>query len=199
MPTALTVGQRFRSALAAVGLIVRGSSTDDPTAVPTITSGSGAPSAAEPNGSLYLRSGGAADTTLYSRVSGAWVALENAGAVGAFTTLTATTLTATTAKLPGATELTIASGVITATQSRHYVDTEGDAASDNLDTIEGGSDGMLLVISPANDNRTVVLRHLTGNLRCPGATDITLAEDTDHVLLMCYGTQWIVLSKHTQA
>lgn len=42
---------------------------------PTVTSGSGAPSASEPNGSLYLRTGGAAATTLYARVSGAWVAV----------------------------------------------------------------------------------------------------------------------------
>jgi len=42
---------------------------------PTVTSGSGAPSVAEPNGSLYMRTGGAAATTLYARVSGAWVAV----------------------------------------------------------------------------------------------------------------------------
>lgn len=42
---------------------------------PTVTSGSGAPSASEPNGSLYLRTGGAAATTLYLRISGAWVAV----------------------------------------------------------------------------------------------------------------------------
>lgn len=43
------------------------------TTSPTVTSGSGAPSASEPNGSLYLRTGGAAGTTLYLRISGAWV------------------------------------------------------------------------------------------------------------------------------
>lgn len=42
---------------------------------PTVTSGSGAPSASEPNGSVYLRTGGAAATTLYLRISGAWVAV----------------------------------------------------------------------------------------------------------------------------
>ena len=42
---------------------------------PTVTSGSGAPSASEPNGSVYMRTGGAAATTLYLRVSGAWVAV----------------------------------------------------------------------------------------------------------------------------
>jgi hypothetical protein len=39
---------------------------------PTVTSGSGAPSATEPNGSLYLRTNGGAASTLYARISGAW-------------------------------------------------------------------------------------------------------------------------------
>ena len=47
----------------------------DVTTSPTVTSGSGAPSASEPNGSVYLRTGGAAATTLYLRVSSAWVAV----------------------------------------------------------------------------------------------------------------------------
>lgn len=40
---------------------------------PTITAGSGAPSATEPDGSLYLRTGGAGGTTIYIRTGGAWV------------------------------------------------------------------------------------------------------------------------------
>ena len=40
---------------------------------PTVTSGSGAPSAAEPNGSVYLRTNGTSASTLYVRVSSAWV------------------------------------------------------------------------------------------------------------------------------
>lgn len=39
---------------------------------PTVTSGSGAPTATEPNGSLYLRTNGTALSTIYARVSGAW-------------------------------------------------------------------------------------------------------------------------------
>lgn len=41
---------------------------------PTITSGSGAPSASEPNGSIYMRTDGGASTTLYIRHSGTWLA-----------------------------------------------------------------------------------------------------------------------------
>lgn len=40
---------------------------------PTITSGAGAPASSEPNGSLYLRTDGSTATTLYVRISGAWV------------------------------------------------------------------------------------------------------------------------------
>jgi hypothetical protein len=40
---------------------------------PTVTSGSGGPSATEPNGSVYLRTNGSSASTLYVRVSGAWV------------------------------------------------------------------------------------------------------------------------------
>lgn len=39
----------------------------------TITSGAGAPSEAEPNGSLYLNTSGTASSAQYARVAGAWV------------------------------------------------------------------------------------------------------------------------------
>lgn len=42
---------------------------------PTITGGSGAPSEAQPDGSVYMRTNGAVGTTFYVRVSGAWVAI----------------------------------------------------------------------------------------------------------------------------
>lgn len=66
--------QKLKRALAAFGIVVRVSNTSDLSTDPTITAGSGAPSEAEPNGSIYLRTGGASGTTLYIRASGAWVA-----------------------------------------------------------------------------------------------------------------------------
>lgn len=43
----------------------------------TITTGNGAPSAAEPDGSIYLRRNGTnADDSLYMRIGGAWVAMK---------------------------------------------------------------------------------------------------------------------------
>jgi hypothetical protein len=42
---------------------------------PLVTSGAGAPSASDPDGSLFLRTDGTAGTTLYVRAAGAWSAL----------------------------------------------------------------------------------------------------------------------------
>lgn len=46
---------------------------------PTLSSGAGVPTHVRPNGSVYMRTDGAADTTIYSRVSGAWLAVEVSG------------------------------------------------------------------------------------------------------------------------
>ena len=56
------------------------------------------------------------------------------------------------------TELTISGGTVALTQSHHTIDTEGDASTDNLDTITGGTLGQILIIRAANYTRTVVVR-----------------------------------------
>ena len=63
-----------------------------------------------------------------------------------------------------ATELTISSGEVTVTKGHHSIDTEGDAANDDLDTIDGGNAGEILLILPNNDDRTVRVRHAIGNI-----------------------------------
>ena len=80
MATALSkFASRFRKPIAAVGIGIRTADTDADSLTPTITSGDGAPSAAEPNGSLYLRKNAAnADEAVYSRIGGSWVALDGA-------------------------------------------------------------------------------------------------------------------------
>lgn len=95
--------------------------------------------------------------------------------------------------LPAATELTIATGVVTATQSSHTIDTEGDAASDDLDTISGGAAGRFLILRAANDARTVVLKHGTGNIITSSGSDISLDSDDKVVILYHDGTNWIVV------
>lgn len=66
------------------------------------------------------------------------------------------------------TELTIASGEITPTASLHLVDTEGDAASDDLDTINGGCRGEVLTLIAASGARTVNVTN-AGNINVPAA------------------------------
>ncbi len=108
------------------------------------------------------------------------------------------------ASLTAATELTIATGDITATQSFHSVDTESDAASDNLDGINGGVAGDILAIRPANDARTIVVRHnqsaaAADNILLHGGVDISLTEIEDVLFLIYDATldtngAWIQLS-----
>jgi hypothetical protein len=64
----------LRGSLAAVTLGVRPTASTAASSTPTISSGSGAPTASEPNGSIYLRTDGAAATTIYVRAAGAWTA-----------------------------------------------------------------------------------------------------------------------------
>lgn len=81
------------------------------------------------------------------------------------------------------TELTIAAGAITVTQMRHKVDTEGDAASDDLDTINGGATVNLIILRAESDARTVVVKHNTGNIWLQGKADISLDDLEDSIML----------------
>lgn len=92
-------------------------------------------------------------------------------------------------KMESPTELTISGGAITRTQVHHRVDTEGDAGSDELDTIAGGADGMILIIRPEDTAHTVNVRH---NQSPAGANNILLSNgsnysmDDDSDVLMLY-------------
>ena len=101
--------------------------------------------------------------------------------------------------LTDATELTIASGAITATQGYHTVDTESDAATDDLDTITvAGGEGDVLVIRPESSSRTVVVKHGTGNVQCVGGDDITLDDDYDFALCVRKdASNWMAFSAGT--
>lgn len=96
---------------------------------------------------------------------------------------------------PRVSELTIATGAITVTGSYHDVDTEADAASDDLDTINGGTDGMRLVMRANNSTRTVVVKDGTGNIQCAG--DMSLDNNQDTIELVYDGTltAWLEISR----
>lgn len=97
---------------------------------------------------------------------------------------------------PGGT-LTIATGVVTAGAfSQYIIDTEAAAASDDLDTINGGISGKLLVLRSANDARDVTLKNNTGNIYNPAGQDIVLGKTQDIVLLRYDSalSKWVVIA-----
>lgn len=83
------------------------------------------------------------------------------------------------------TTLTIVAGVITRTQRRHKIDTELQASTDDLDTIDGGADGDELILRAVHDGRTVVVKNGTGNIAMSG--DFSLDDDTDALHLWYNG------------
>jgi hypothetical protein len=112
------------------------------------------------------------------------------------------TLTATDISLDGnpsigdGSELTIATGSITPTTGFHTVDTEADAATDDLTTIAGGTTGQILVLKSVVDTRNVVVKDGT-NIALSASTDFTLENADDSITLLYTGTKWIELSRST--
>src|SRR5690606_636252 len=77
--------------------------------------------------------------------------------------------TFTTLAVSPAAELTIASGAVVPAQTFHTVDTEADAAVDDLDTIAAWTDGQLLFLKQEAGARLVQITQ-TGNIFIPGMT-----------------------------
>lgn len=84
--------------------------------------------------------------------------------------------------------LTISGGKITVTESFHRIDTEGGAATDDLDTINGGSTGDLLVLASIAYVRDPTLKDATGNLNLAG--DFTLSTTADTITLIKFPNGW---------
>lgn len=97
----------------------------------------------------------------------------------------------------GTSELTIASGAVTVTKTLHTIDTEGDASTDDLDTINGGTAGDILIISAADDARTVVAKDGTGNLKLAG--DFSMDNGADMLMLIYIGGAWQEISRSDNA
>ena len=91
-------------------------------------------------------------------------------------------------------ELTISSNVITVTHSFHTVDTESDASTDDIDTINGGvAAGQILTITANNTARSVVAKDGTGNLKLAG--DFTMDNTEDTLMLVYDGSNWLEVSR----
>lgn len=98
-----------------------------------------------------------------------------------------------------ASEVTInSSGAITATKTYHEVDTYSDASSDNLDTINGGSEGDILILKSVNNSRDTTIRDTAvsgGNISLDGGVQFVLSSTSDRIVLMYDGAYWQELSR----
>lgn len=77
------------------------------------------------------------------------------------------------------------------------VDTEGAAATDDLDTITAPvSDGKILIVRQSNDARDVTVRHNVGNIKLAGGVNCTLGTNNS-VLNLLYrtGVGWVEISR----
>jgi len=96
-------------------------------------------------------------------------------------------------------ELTISTGAITvgvaAGAAFYRVDTEGDAATDDLDTINGGKEGDIIVLKAEDSARTVVVKHGTGNLQLNAQADFSMDNANDVIILIYDGTNWLEISR----
>lgn len=107
---------------------------------------------------------------------------------------------AKTLNLSGTAELTIDSGAVTVTQSLHTLDTEADAASDDLDTITaaaGMGAGAILILGPEDVARVVTLKNGTGNLVLN--EDFILSAANRRILLQYDGTNWNEIARSVQS
>lgn len=93
-------------------------------------------------------------------------------------------------------ELTISGGVVTATKTRHKIDTQSDASTDDLDTINGGQDNQLLILGAASSARTVVVTQ-AGNLSLEASGPFSLTHMQDTIMLMYDSSlgKWVELSR----
>lgn len=85
----------------------------------------------------------------------------------------------------------ISSGTITADRSYIEIDTESGAASDDLDTINNGTQGNRLILCIANSSRTVTVKHMTGNIKLEGNVDFAISNIYQRVELFYQNGYWI--------
>lgn len=100
-------------------------------------------------------------------------------------------------QLPAQAELTIASGVITPTQSFHAIATESGDASDDLDTINNPTSGRILVLRASTNVNTVVVKNSTGNISLN--SDFSMDNNDDTIVLLGIGTRWLELARSDNA
>ena len=97
--------------------------------------------------------------------------------------------------MKGQSALTIATGAITVTSTKHSIRTQGAVGSDDLDTINGGEEGQLLVINAGSNVETVAVKDGTGNLSLSADFSMTHSEDRLVLIYDNAATLWVELSR----
>ena len=92
-------------------------------------------------------------------------------------------------------EKTISSGAITIDDGESFIriDTEADAATDDLDSISGGATGTRLIITCVTTSRTPTLKD-GSSLKLAGDFDLTHPTDTIELIKSTSGS-WLELSR----
>lgn len=90
--------------------------------------------------------------------------------------------------------LTISGGVVTATGSYHAIASEGGASTpDQLDTINGGATGSILVLRSASTTADITLADGAGNLALAG--NFVLSTTEDRIVLVNHAGTWVEISR----
>ncbi len=96
------------------------------------------------------------------------------------------------------TSIVIATGVLTVTTNFHVMDTEGNAATDELDTINGGVDGMILTLRQELVTQDVTIRDVSvgsGNIQTISNASVTM-NDPEEVIQFIYdasAAEWLMI------
>jgi hypothetical protein len=94
--------------------------------------------------------------------------------------------------------LTIASDIIAIVPSTRYYTLAGESgAADNLATINGGKDGLVIILRAVSDSVTITVKHNTGNIVLTGACDFALDSYYDTLQLIYDSTlaKWIEIGR----
>jgi len=86
----------------------------------------------------------------------------------------------------------IVGGVATVSEIYMKIDTEDDDATDDLDTLNPTTERMIVILQAYHSNRTVVVKHGTGNIYLDGGVDFSLDHSRDKIMLIYndYSANW---------
>ena len=96
-------------------------------------------------------------------------------------------------------ETEVASGAFARTATFTFVDTEGSAGTDDLDTISGGVQGDILILTSQTASRVTTVKDAatlgSGNINLAGGADFALNHPHDKLMLIFRAVQWDEVSR----